>query len=312
MFSRARALVLGISMVIMAASAAQAGGAWVPGRGDGDITFGYSRKRADYSWNPDGRTVANNSVHDFRYGYMNGELGFGHNLSMTYSVLYLNGYEGATENLENNRGTSELFLGLKYGLPQQGSWPMAVALNIRTSILYDQYGTYDRGLFLPDEDDLDGDGDDEEAVENGVNSEWRGLLGEDYGLKFLASRNLFDHGWLNLEIGYTYRTGNLADEVPIYAEAGFPSGWAPMYLKGAVSHVQSVGNNSETRRYDDRFGCSPNNCFPDASRTVLTGGFFFNLGPGQIWYAEAGYNHWVWGESTRKYGEPYVTLGRRF
>jgi hypothetical protein len=312
MLRTARRLAFGVVVGILAGSVAEAGGAWVPEKGDGDIMFGYSRKRADYSWNPDGKTVPNNSIHDFRYGYLNGEMGFGHNLSMTYSVLYLNGYEGATENLENNRGTSELFVGLKYGLPLEGKWPMAVSFNVRSSILYDQYGTYDRSLFLPDEDDIDGDGDDEEAIPNKVNSEWRGLLGEDYGLKFLASRNLFGSGWLNMEIGYTYRTGNLSDEIPLYAEAGFPSGWSPMLLKAAVSHIQSVGNNSDVRRFDDRFGCSDNNCFPDASRTVITGGFFFNLGAAQLWYVEAGYNRWVWGESTRKYSEPYITLGRRY
>jgi len=298
-------------VLCLGASAAVAGGAWVPERGDGDIQLGYSRKRADFSWNPDGRTVPNNSIHDFRYGYLSGELGVGYGLSLGYAALYLNGYEGAAESLENNRGTSELFLGLKYRL-KEGTWPMAVSFNLRTSMLYDQYGTYDRHLFLQDEDDLDGDGDTTEAIPNKVNSEWRGLLGEDYGLKFLASRNMFGTGWLNLDIGYTYRTGNLADEVPLYAELGAPSGWKPMYLKGAMSFVQSVHNNSDTRRYDDRFGCSDTNCFPDASRAVLTGAFFFNLGKSGMFWLEAGYNHWVWGESTRKYSEPYLTLGRRY
>src|SRR5688572_2602498 len=213
------------SIMSLAVSAAFAGGAWVPPKGDGDIQFGYSRKRADYSWDTNGQTVPNNSVHDFRYGYLSGEMGFGHGFSMTFSALYLNGYEGATENLENNRGTSELFGGLKYQF-REGTWPMAVSFNFRSSVLYDQYGSYNRSLFLPDNNDMDGDGNTTEAMSNKVNSEWRGLLGEDYGLRFHASRNLLGSGWLNMDIGYTYRTGNLADEVPILVEAGIPSGWA--------------------------------------------------------------------------------------
>ena len=301
-----------VGVVCLGFTAVQAGGAWVPDRGDGDIHFGYSRKRADYSWTTDGTTVSNNSIHDFRYGFLNGEIGFGHQLAMTYSVLYLNGYEGATENLENNRGTSELFVGLKWGFHQGATWIHAASFNLRTSALYDQYGTYDRHLFLPDEDDIDGDGDDTEAIQNDVNSEWRGLLGEDYNASYHVSRGIFGSGWLNMNIGYTYRTGNYADEVPVYIDAGFPSGWNPLRLKGAVSYVQSVHNNTEVRQFDDRFGCSETNCFPDASRVVLTGAFFFDLGSTQQWWVEAGYNQWVWGESTRKYSEPYLTIGRRF
>ena len=29
-------------------------------------------------------------------------------------------------------------------------------------------------------------------------------------------------------------------------------------------------------------------------------------------FVEAGYNQWVWGESARRYDEPYLSLGRRF
>ncbi len=298
-------------VVTLAVTAAVAGGAWVPEKGDGDIQFGYSRKFADSSWTPDGTSVDNASYHLFRYGWIGGELGLGHRFSVVFTALYLDGLEGPPGSYEQNRGTSEAFLGVKYRV-HDGDWPMAVFANMRTSLLYDQAGVYDRHTFLPDEDDIDGDGDTTEAIHQAVDSEWRGLLGEDYSLGFLASRSAFSGGWLNLGIGYTYRTGNLADEIPVYAEVGVPSGWAPLTLKGVFSYVQSAGNNSEIRQPDDRFGCSATNCFPDASRIVLTGSLFFDLTQQRLWWVELGWNRWVWGESTRKYDEPYLTLGRRF
>ena len=178
---------------------------------------------------------------------------------------------------------------------------MAIAFNMRTSFFYDQAGTYDRHNYLEGETDIDG-----------VDSEWRGLLGEDYGLTFLLSRSLFGTGWLNLEAGYTYRTGNLADEIPFNAEVGYPLPWDRLVIKGTYSLVDSVGNNTEKRQEDDRFGCSVNNCFPDASRQVVGASFMLTVGKQRLWWVETGYNHWLWGRSTRKYEEPYITLGRRF
>jgi len=293
------------------ASAARAGGAWVPQPGQGDMQFGYSEKTANASWDPRGNTRVSNSWHIFRYAYAGGEVGLLRDLSARYLVLYLDGLEGPRGDMEHNAGLSEAFFGLKYGL-RQGTWPMAVALNVRTSYLYDLPGAYDRHLFLPDDDDLDADGDDEDATFKGVSPEWRGLLGEDYGLSFLVSRSVFDGGWTNFEIGYTYRTGNLADEVPFLAEVGYPLPWQSLILKGTYSWVQSVGNNSDQRQPGDRFGCSPNNCFPDASRMVLGGALFRNFGEEKKWWGEAGWNQWIWGRSARKYEEPYLSVGRRF
>ncbi|HEY3175795.1 MAG TPA: hypothetical protein VGK94_08555 [Candidatus Polarisedimenticolia bacterium] len=300
-----------VGVFSFAVSAAFAGGGWVPEEGDGDFQFGYSRKFADHSWTAEGKTVENGSWHLFRYGYLGGEMGLGHRVSLRYAVLYLDGAEGPPGNYEVNRGMSEAFLGFKYRV-HEGTWPMAVALNVRTSILYDQAGTYDRHTYLPDEDDLDGDGDTTEAVLQANDSEWRGLLGEDYGLSFIASRSMFGSGWFNMEVGYTYRTGNLADEMPLYLELGYPLPWDRLVLKGTFNWVDSVGNNSLKRQEDDRFGCSATNCFPDASRQVLGAGFLLSVGSQRLWWVELGYNHWLWGRSTRKYEEPYISLGRRF
>ncbi|HEX5758004.1 MAG TPA: hypothetical protein VF121_02320 [Thermoanaerobaculia bacterium] len=299
------------ALLMMAASPALAGGAWVPPAGGGDVQFGYSEKTARASWDPRGETRVSGSWHIFRYGYSGAEVGVGYDTSVRYLVLYLDGLEGQRGDMERNRGFSELFLGVKHQL-RQGTWPMALSLNVRTSYLYDLTGPYDRHLFLPDDDDLDGDGDDEDAAFKGESPEWRGLLGEDYGLTYLVSRSLADGGWFNLETGYTYRTGNLADEIPFLVELGYPLPWRSLIAKGTFSWVHGIGNDSETREPDDRFGCSPNNCFPDASRMVLGAALFRSLGAQQRWWLEAGYNQWIWGRSSRKYEEPYLSLGRKF
>jgi len=284
----------------LTASTALAGGAWVPEKGDGDFQFGYSRKFADHSWNPQGKTVENSSSHLFRYGYIGGEFGLGHRVSLRYTVLYLDGLEGPPGNYEQNKGPSETFFGFKYRL-HEGTWNMALAANVRTSILYDQAGTYDRHDYLQGQTTVDG-----------VDSEWRGLLGEDYGMTFLLSRSMFGTGWFNLETGYTYRTGNLADEMPLTLELGYPFKWDRLFVKGTFNWIDSVGNNSEKRQHDDRFGCSATNCFPNASRQVIGTSFMLNIGKERLWWIEAGYNHWLWGHSTRKYEEPFFSLGRRF
>lgn len=302
-------VVAGVSTLI--ASAALAGGAWVPEPGRGDMQFGYSEKTARASWSPSGDTRVSTSWHIFRYLYLGGEVGLAENVSFRFLGLYLDGLEGQRGDMERNRGLSEAFFGLKYQL-NDGTWPMAIAANVRTSYFYDLPGAYDRHLFLPDEDDIDADGDTEEAAFNGESPEWRGLLGEDYGLSFLISRSLPRGGWANLELGYAYRTGNLGDEVPLYVEVGYPLPWQDLIVKGTFNWVQAVGNNSDERAPNDRFGCSANNCFPNASRMTVGASLFRNFGASDRWWVEAGFNQWIWGRSARKYEEPYLAVGRRF
>jgi hypothetical protein len=306
-----RAAFLTVLLPVFCCLPAAAGGAWVPERGAGDVIFGYSNKTADTSWNPRGDTRYHSSLHDFRYLYQGGEVGLGRELSFRYLVLFLDGYEGRPGDLEHNAGMSELYLGMKYRL-RGGDWPMALGLDVRTSYLYDLPGPYDRHLFLADEDDIDGDGDTEEAVFKGVSPEWRGLLGEDIGLSFLVSRLVFETGWLNLSAGYRYRTTNLANEIPLFAELGYPLPWQALFLKGTLTWIESVGNDSPERQPNDRFGCSERNCFPDSSYAVLGASLIRHFGGRAQWWWEAGFNQWVWGRSARKYEEPFVSIGRRF
>lgn len=297
-------ILCGIALTLaVTASRVEAGGAWVPAKGEGDLQLGYSVKTADSSWTARGDSVDNASWHIFRYVYSGGEAGLGKGFSFRYLVLYLDGLEGRRGDMEHNAGLSEAFLGMKYQI-KTGTWPMAVAFNHRSSYLYDLPGQYDRHLFT--------DAQNGDAVFKGVSPEWRGLLGEDYGLSFLVSRSIRNGGWMNFEAGYNYRTTNLGDEIPVYFDIGYPIPWQEIKLKGSYRWVQSVGNNSDERIPSDRFGCSATNCFPDASMMAVGLGFFRDFGAEKKWYAEAGYNQWVWGRSARQYGEPYFTFGRRF
>lgn len=290
-------LVVGLTLV---ASAARAGGAWVPEPGSGTVQLGYSVKTADTSWGPRGQSRSHTSWHIFRYGYAGGEVGLGKGFGFQFLVLYLDGLEGQRGDMEHNAGFSESFFGLNYQLTD-GTWPMALSLRHRSSYLYDLPGRYSRHLF------------DTNGEFRGVSPEWRGLLGEDYGLFFLVSRSLFDYqGWMNFEVGYNYRTTNLSDEVPLYFELGYPLPWQELKLKGSYRLVQSVGNHSLDRQPGDRFGCSANNCFPDASMMVVGGSLLRDFGSSDQWWAEIGFNQWVWGRSARKYEEPYLAVGRRF
>jgi hypothetical protein len=100
--------------------------------------------------------------------------------------------------------------------------------------------------------------------------------------------------------------------VPVSFDLGYPLGWRDLVLKGSARWVQSVGNHDLDRAPDDRFGCSPNNCFPDASMAAVGVALFRDFGARDRWWGELGYNQWVWGRSARKYQEPYLAVGRRF
>jgi len=283
------------------------GGAWVPKPGEGDFQLGFSRKTASSSWDADGdsfdnlTTVAGKRVpayHDFRYGYLSGELGIFHNLSARALVTYLHGLEGAHGNEERNVGLSDAWLGLKYGMHQERAWPMAFAFTYRTPALYDRSGPYNRHLF------------DAHGKVIGVSSEWRGVLKHDYTLSYLASHSIANgHGWMQFETGYTWREGAPADQIPLTAEVGYPLKWRGTTLKTTMYLVRSLGNDSPAQP-DDRFKANATFNFNDAS--MARAGVALIMPVAHRTDVEIGYNQWVWGKSARRYREPYLSVGYKF
>jgi hypothetical protein len=302
----AQSVVLLAAALLAFPAAGFCGGAWLPAPGQGDVQLGFSRKTASTSWDTQGRAYTNLTTsngrrvityHDFRYAYLSGEFGLFSRLSARFLFTYLDGYEGPHFDLEKNAGFSDAWLGLKFGL-KQGNWPMALAATTRTPYLYDQPGAYSRYLF------------DAQGNRRGVSPEWRGLLKRDYTLSYLLSHSYREgRGWVNLETGYTWRDGAPADQVPLWAEVGYPLPWHGAAVKGSLNVVESLGNDTP-RQPDDRFGSSATNNFNDASMAKV--GVSVIVPIYQRFGIEAGYNQWVWGESARRYREPYLSLGYKF
>jgi hypothetical protein len=116
---------------------------------------------------------------------------------------------------------------------------------------------------------------------------------------------------MNLQAGYTWREGAPADEIPALAELGWPLPFWNAQVKASAVYVHGLGNDSP-RQPDDRFGSRPDFNFNDATMGRAGVGLILPLGPQSRWSAELGYNQWLWGESARRYKEPYLSVGRRF
>jgi len=212
-----RVRVFAPALVALAALAGpaplSAGGAWVPEPGDGTLTLGYSKKHAASSWDAFGNAFDNGTQHDFRYAYLDGDVGLFRNLSAQFLLTFLDGREGPPGDLERNVGFSDAWFGLKYQL-KQGSYPMALGANLRTPMFYDREGPYNRYVF------------NNRGEIAGLNDEWRGLLKYDYTLAYYVSHSfLGGAGWANFWTGYTWRTGAPADQIPAVLEAGYPLPW---------------------------------------------------------------------------------------
>lgn len=296
-------LVSGILAGVAVAATARAGGAWVAEPGQGDIQLGWSQKTAHTSWNVSGDLFTNRSgnqitYHDFRYLYLSGEAGIFRNASVRFLLTYLNGVEGPTSDEYVNRGLSDSWFGVRYQV-HRGRVPMAVGVTYRTAALYDQPGAYNRFLF------------DSQGEIRGNNPEWRGLLKSDWTASYHVSRSFAEGGWASLDLGYTWREGAPADQIPVGLEVGYPLPWLGAAAKANGLYVRSRYNDSP-REPDDRFGSNATFSFNEASLGRVGLGILVPLGRGSSWTAEVGYNAWVWGRSARSYREPYVSVGRRF
>lgn len=289
-------------LLTVLAAPAFAGGAWVVPKGDADLQLGWSRKTATVSWDAFGNTLDHNGhSHDFRYTYLNGEFGITERLSGSFLVTWLDGREGRPGDVEANSGFSDAWLGAKYSL-RRGRTPMALGLVLRTPILYDIDGPYERHLT------------DEDGNPITESPEWRGLNKHDLALVYYLSRSLEQgRGWTSAMVGYNWREGAPADEVPVAAEIGWKLPWYGMALKGSTFWSFSMKNDSRPEP-DDRFdfGGRTDYNFNYASMGRVGLSVIVPLGLADDLHLEAGYNRWIWGESARKYSEPFFALGYRF
>ena len=297
-----RIVFAALLVAIVLPSAARAGGAWVPPPGHGDIQLGFSQKTAHTSFDVAGNRFTNGnparpSLHDFRYGYLSSEIGLLPRLSARVLITYLYGLEGPKDDLYLNHGLSDAWVGLKYGI-RGGDLPMAVAATLRTPYFYDQPGPYNRFLF------------DNKGAVVANSPEWRGLLKKDLTISYLISRSLCGgRGWANLEVGYTFREGAPADQIPVSAEVGYPLPFLRAYAKLSALYVRSRYNDSVAQP-DDRFRAGATFNFNEASLGRVAGAIGVPLST--RFSIEAGYGQWVWGRSARRYKEPYASLGYRF
>src|SRR6185295_4096829 len=295
-----------LATFLTGAQAAGAGGAWVPDPGHGDVELGISRKTAGSSWDRRGHSFTNKgrvdgriSYHDFRYAYLSGDVGLFKNLSVAFTVTYHNGREGPRGDDEKNAGLSDAWYGLKYAI-HKGSLPMALGFTYRSPEFYDLQGPYNRHLF------------DQNGNFRGVSPEWRGLLKHDYTLSYMISRSIEDgRGWWNGRVGYTWREGAPADEIPVWFDLGYPLPWGGLVGTASAVSVQPLANDTP-RQPDDRFGSSATNNFNNASILRLGVSAFKPFGKDERWFGEVGYNQWVWGRSARRYQEPFLAIGRKF
>ena len=252
--------VSAIALVTGLAQNANAGGAWVPKPKDGYLFFGFSRKTAFKSWNAIGKTTVSTSRHDFRYGYVNGEVGVVPRVSATFLLTYLWGFEGVPTNYEKNFGLRDAWLGAKFRLRSMDSqWPIAVRVTYRTPFFYDQNGPYVRQLFRINSTN---------AAQVVLHSpEWRGLLRHDLAIGGIISHSFSRFkGWMNFDAAYNWRQGDPADDLPISAEFayGLPINSPTIYIKTGVNSSWSLHNNSkQDPRGFDRFGTT--STFNDAS-----------------------------------------------
>jgi hypothetical protein len=123
--STARSLFV-LAAIALTAPPLLAGGAWVPEPGQWSLNLGYSKKHAASSWDAFGERFNNSSHHDFRYTYLDGDIGLFPKLSGQFLLTFLDGREGPTGNLERNTGFSDAWFGLKYEIHGVNSrWPSA-------------------------------------------------------------------------------------------------------------------------------------------------------------------------------------------
>ncbi|MDB5034165.1 MAG: hypothetical protein JWQ98_1406 [Chlorobi bacterium] len=325
----------------LAAGELHAGGPWAAKKGKGRLTFGYSRKTAGQKWYGDGSSsttpddsLLDGKFHDFRYGYLSGEVGLFDHLELSGTLLYLWGYEKVGSNpktgkpipfeWELNSGFTDAWLNLKYQF-LEGEYPMAAMVSSRFPDLYDEPGPYTRYVsrfYTTPISTKTVDGRDSTFLHKDTavvaSNEWRGLLKRDFGIHLLAGHSFGAEGYIEGELGYNFRQGAFADQLLFSIDGGYNIAVTNNLMvtpKLLFDYTGGVGNGNLPDS-SDRFNFRVANV-PQAN-------FYFNnskygrlYGSAIISYddhygLELGVGKWIFGSGAAKYTELYGQFSYSF
>lgn len=295
-------LVAVVPVLVMAGGPAAAGSGEVHEKGQGSIYLGYSVKSGGFRFDDDGVKfrARNGRYHDFRYTYLYFETGLATRIQAQGTLTYLSGCEsfdpGTAETFCHDGG-SDQWLGLKYQLLENGTWPVSVEATVRFPDVYRH---------------------DNETTSSGKH--WLGIYRHDYSLIVHTSHAFGARAWAAFAAGYVYREGAPADVVVLRPQITFPVLVASSGSLGVTAMVDgyfSLSNPSPADPVRDRFG----------DRREETPGHFFDFNNSDIvrpalgldwsfgstgWSAGAGYSKVAWGRSAHIYDERWFQVGFRF
>lgn len=339
-----RFFLLGILFLAIIAPDVQAGGPWTQKKGKVRLTFGYSRKTSGARWGDDGvlnkpadSTLLNGLFHDFRYGYISGEVGITDQLELSGTINYLWGYERVSRDpktgksikpqWEINEGFTDSWLNLKYQF-LGGDFPVAAMISTRFPDLYNEpseiYSRYETRTctYAITKQTLDGRDTVVKRTDTmpEATSEWRGLLKRDLGIHVLAGHSFNGDGYVQAMLGYNLRQGAFADQVMFSVDGGYNievmKGWTVM-PKVAFDYTGGVGNGNVSDSTDrfasrDALGNGTKNAgFNNAKYGRLYGSVV--IGPSDGQYAlDLGIGRWLFGRGAVQYTETYAQFSYQF
>ena len=295
-----RLLMAGV-LLVLAAGAARAGSGEVYRSGSGSIYLGYSVKTGGNRFDEDGnRFRANNGrYHDFRYTYLTFETGLAPGLQAQGTLTYLDGCEsfdpGASQDF-CHAGGSDQWMGLKYQVLKEVTWPVAVEATVRFPNVYM---------------------DDTETTGSGKH--WLGIYRRDYALIAHTSHAFGDRAWFAVAGGYIYREGAPADVAVLRPQVSFPllvTRKGTLGMNVMVDGYFSLSNPSEADPVQDRFGNRreevPGHFFDFNNSDIVrpSAGFSWNFGA--HYDLGIGYSKVAWGRSAHVYDERWLQLGFHF
>ncbi|CAA0115504.1 Uncharacterised protein [BD1-7 clade bacterium] len=249
--------------LLMAGTTAWAG-AWVPAEGDGYNKFAVAPYNAKdfFGDNPDFKefTGINYSIY--------AEHGLGNNVALYGTLLYQDLKQTTQENVTTRgSGFGDVELGVRYQF-------LTDPVVLSTAFLVKLPWLYDRDAELP--------------LGNGQ---------VDYESRLLLGKSLNQFGYIGVEVGYRYRTGDPSDEIRYLFEYGF-NATDNLYFRTKLDGTKSVGNSQP---FDS--AASPNlSATPefDLGKLEVTGGWSFGKPDSNQsrWGLEMTWNKDLYGRNT--------------